>query len=92
MNNKEFISELSQRLQTTPQDAQALVNAFSETLSSVLEEGDVLNFQNFGVFEVKKKLERIIVNPSTKQRMLVPPKLTLSFKPSVRLKEQSNEE
>ncbi|NDW13901.1 HU family DNA-binding protein, partial [Bacteroides sp. 214] len=30
-------------------------------------------------FSVKKKEERIIINPSTKQRMLVPPKLALIF-------------
>jgi len=35
---------------------------------------------NFGSFEVKKKLERIMINPTTGQRMLVPPKLTLGFK------------
>ncbi len=32
--------------------------------------------------ETKKKMERVIVNPSTGQRMLVPPKLVLSFKPN----------
>ena len=34
------------------------------------------------VFETKKKMERVIVNPSTGQRMLVPPKLVLNFKPN----------
>ncbi|MBF1080992.1 MAG: HU family DNA-binding protein, partial [Prevotellaceae bacterium] len=42
---------------------------------------------NFGTFEVKKRLERIVVNPSTQQRMLVPPKLVLSFKPVTAIKE-----
>jgi nucleoid DNA-binding protein len=37
---------------------------------------------------VKKKLERIVVNPSTKQRMMVPPKLVLSFKPSSAVKDK----
>jgi DNA-binding protein HU-beta/integration host factor subunit alpha len=37
---------------------------------------------NFGVFETKKKMERVMVNPATGQRMLVPPKLVLSFKPN----------
>jgi DNA-binding protein HU-beta/integration host factor subunit alpha len=44
------------------------------------QEGNVVTMQNFGSFEVKKKMERIIVNPTTGQRMLVPPKLTLNFK------------
>ena len=42
----------------------------------------------FGTFEVKKKLERISINPATQQRMLIPPKLVLTYKPSVTLKEK----
>jgi DNA-binding protein HU-beta/integration host factor subunit alpha len=44
------------------------------------QEGNSVAVQNFGSFEVKKKMERIMVNPTTGQRMLVPPKLTLNFK------------
>ena len=44
--------------------------------------------QGFGTFEVKKKLERISINPATQQRMLIPPKLVLTYKPSVTLKEK----
>jgi DNA-binding protein HU-beta/integration host factor subunit alpha len=37
---------------------------------------------NFGTFETKKKMERVFLNPATNQRLLVPPKLVLSFKPN----------
>jgi len=37
---------------------------------------------------VKKKMERVVVNPATKQRKLIPPKLVLAFKPSTVLKEK----
>ena len=40
----------------------------------------------FGTFEVKKRLERVMVNPSTGLRMLVPPKLVLNFKPAATIK------
>ena len=43
-----------------------------------------------GTFEVKKKLERVLVNPATKQRMLVPPKMVVSFKPNTGLKDKVN--
>ena len=46
-----------------------------------------MTIARLGSFDVKKRLERIIVNPGTKQRMLVPPKLVLSFKPIVAIKE-----
>lgn len=50
------------------------------------EEGNIVNVQGFGSFEVKKKAERISVNPTTKLRMLIPPKLALTFKPTSNLK------
>ena len=53
-----------------------------------LEEGNVIAVQGFGSFEVKKKAERISINPASKQRMLVPPKLVLSYKPSNTLKDK----
>ena len=49
----------------------------------------MLAVQGFGIFDVKKKLERVVVNPATKKRMLVPPKLVLNFKPSNVLKEKA---
>ena len=42
--------------------------------------------------EAKKKVERIVVNPSTGKRMLVPPKIALSFKPSALLKSKINKQ
>ena len=52
------------------------------------QEGNVIAVQGFGSFEVKKKAERISINPASKQRMLVPPKLVLSYKPSNTLKDK----
>jgi DNA-binding protein HU-beta/integration host factor subunit alpha len=49
-------------------------------------EGDSLQIPNFGTFEVKKKLERVMTNPTTGLRMLVPPKLVLAFRPYSMLK------
>lgn len=89
MNNKDFLNNLAARLETTPQDIQTIIEAFSKALSEKLEEGDTLAIQNFGSFEIKKKMERILINPSTKQRMLVPPKLTIVFKASNTLKDKA---
>lgn len=91
MNHKDFISTLSQRTGTSTKVTQALVNNLLAELTSRFEDGDTLQIQNFGSFEVKKKLERIVVNPSSGQRMLVPPKLTLVFKPSTILKDAVQE-
>lgn len=88
MNNKEFISELSRRSGYTIKDTTELLSATLAEMSGQWQEGNAVTIQGFGSFEVKKKAERISVNPLTRQRMLVPPKLVLTFKPSILLKEK----
>lgn len=88
MNNKQFISELAQRLGYTAQDTQKMMYQLIDTMGDVFQEGNTVTVQNFGTFEVKKKLERVMMNPATGQRMLVPPKLTLNFKISPTWKDQ----
>lgn len=90
MTNKDFIKALSERNDISAKEAQSLVDALTETMADTLDDGDTITIQGFGNFEVKKKLERIIVNPTTKQRQLIPPKLAIAFKPSNVLKDKIN--
>ena len=88
MNNKEFTSELAERLGYTIKDPSELINSLLASMTQELEEGNMIAVQGFGSFEVKKKAERISINPASKQRMLVPPKLVLSYRPSNTLKDK----
>ncbi len=82
MNNKEFIAELAESMGYTSRDTQRLVDNVVNAMGDAFQEDNAVMVPNFGVFETKKKMERIMVNPSTGQRMLVPPKLVLGFKPN----------
>jgi len=82
MNNKEFIAELAERTGYSPKDTQRLVNYIVDAMGDSFQEGNSVLVPNFGLFETKKKMERIMVNPSSGQRMLVPPKLVLNFRPN----------
>lgn len=64
MNNKDFISELSRRLGYTIKDTSELASSLLSGMTQELQEGNVVTIQGFGTFEVKKKAERITVNPS----------------------------
>lgn len=88
MTNKNFIAELAQRTGYSAEDTQRFVNSIVEAMGDHFQESDNVVIPSFGSFEVKKKLERVMVNPSTGQRMLVPPKLVLNFKPHVSWKER----
>jgi nucleoid DNA-binding protein len=88
MNNKEFIAELSQRSGYSQEDTQKLMRTVVDAMGKSFEEGTPVFFQGFGTFEVKKRLERTVVSPTTGQRMLVPPKLVLNFRPVAAIKEK----
>lgn len=88
MNNKEFISELSRRFVYTNKDTTQLVSSVINIMTQQLQDGNTVAIQGFGTFEVRKKLERISINPATQQCMLIPPKLVLTYKPSAILKEK----
>ena len=82
MNNKEFIAELAERTGYSPRDTQKLASNLIDAMGDAFQEDNSILVPNFGVFETKKKMARVMVSPSTGQRMLVPPKLVLSFKPN----------
>lgn len=88
LNNKEFTSELSRRLGYTIKDTSELIASLLSDMTQQLQEGNAISVQSFGTFEVKKKAERITINPTTKLRMLVPPKLVLTYRPSTALKDK----
>lgn len=88
MNNKDFLNAVSRRMGISQKEVQAMSGAFAKALSENLDDENSLNVPGFGSFEVKKKLERVVVSPITKKRKLVPPKLVLAFKPSSVLKDK----
>ena len=91
MNNKEFISQLANKTGLSNSETSALVNSLISSMSDHLEDNDTIALQGFGIFEVKKKNERVMVNPSNKQRILVPPKMVINFKSSPVLKNKMQE-
>ena len=88
MNNREFVAELSRRMGYTMKDTSSLISALVAEMTAQLEDENIVSVHNFGLFEVMKKQERVVVNPATQQRMLVPPKLIIGFKPTASFKEK----
>ena len=91
MKNKELITELASRLGWTAQEVTDTLSVLSSVVSSRLVDTDIVYLQGFGQFEVKKKAERISVNPSNGKRYLVPPKLVPVFKPGTTVKNKLKE-
>lgn len=87
MTNQELIAALAKRLGWTQRQTSEVLEATVSIINSNLENGNSINIQGFGLFETKKKGERISVNPVSKQRFLVPPKISLAFRPGQTIKD-----
>ena len=86
MNHKEFVASLAAKCGLSVQDTEKNVDALLSVIEKVLEGNDSISITGFGVLEVRKKMERVSVNPGNGQRMLIPPKLVLNYRPSALLK------
>ena len=78
------------KIATTPQQCQKMVNELADTLASVLEMDNEVVVAGLGSFETRQKKERVMVNPSTGEKMLVPPKVVINFKMSSTYKSKIN--
>lgn len=88
MKNKEFVKELSNRMNWTSGEVTEILSELSSLIGAHLVDSDTIYFEEFGQFESRKKGERVSVNPANGKRYLVPPKLVPVFKPGITVKAQ----
>ena len=88
MTNKELIAELSKRLEWTQAQTSKIMEDAVSVINNNLANSDSINIQGFGLFETKRRQERMSVNPVSKQRFLVPPKITPAFRPGQVVKDK----
>ena len=81
MEHKQFFSILQDRLGKDKKSVDALYSGLLQIIKERSISMDSVSVQGFGVFEPRKKLERISVNPATGKRMLIPPRIILTLSP-----------
>ena len=91
MDYKEFLVQLQKRAGKDKKTTEKLSLMISKTLREECADMNTVMVKGFGNFEPKKKLEREIFNPAIGSKMLVPPKIVLTFKPSTSIKNQLKE-
>lgn len=87
MTNQELVAALAKRIDLTQRDTSDVLDAMVSIFNTNLEKGNSINIQGFGLFETRKRNERISVNPVSKQRFLIPPKISVAFKPGQTIKD-----
>ena len=88
MNTTELTSSLAQKLLLSKTEVARRLEYTVLAVTAKLLENCSVSFYSFGILEVKKREERISVNPASGKRMLVPPKLVIKFKMSNSLKDK----
>lgn len=81
-----MVETIAANMGRSTDDVSKLLEAFAGVLRSRCCEMDSVHLPSFGVFETKKRNERVMVNPTNHKRMLVPPKVVVGFKMSNVLK------
>lgn len=91
MDNRNFLNKVSKSAEIDHESCLRMHEALMEIMEEALSEGETISIPSFGNFEPRKRNERIMTHPSDKgKRLLVPPKIVVSFKPSTILKEKIN--
>jgi nucleoid DNA-binding protein len=88
VTKKEIVKQISERIGLTQLKTKEIVQqTFDAIVETLLEEGRI-ELRNFGVFEVKQRKARKARNPRTGQRVDVPPKNVVTFKPGKEMEEK----
>ena len=76
----------------TKNEAAEIVDAIFQTVKTTLSDGRPVKIKNFGTFEVMRRKGRMGVNPASGEKMFIPPRTGLAFRPAERLKRVVDDE
>lgn len=87
MDNKTLTDILASRLGIGTDEIRRLNIALGEAVGGCAAELDSVALPGLGVFEPRRRMEKTAVHPATGKRLLVPPRITVAFRPSQTLKQ-----
>lgn len=85
-----LVLKVSEKVDATKKDTEKFLNAILETITEELANGETIKLTGFGNFEVKERSEREGVNPSTREKIIIPAMKVPAFKFSKNVKDQVN--
>src|SRR6516165_8648044 len=88
VTKKEIVRQISERIGMTQLKTKEIVQLTFKAIVDTLIEEKRIELRNFGVFEVKQRKARKARNPRTGDRVDVPPKNVVTFKPGKEMEER----
>lgn len=90
MTKAEVANLLIERTGLARNEAQAAVEVFLDSIKDALQQGEKVSLVGFGTFLVKVKEERNGRNPRTGERIRIPEKRVVVFKPGKSFRDMAN--
>lgn len=88
MTKKEIVKAISDEIGMTQLKTKEIVQKTFDAIVETLIEERRIELRNFGVFEVKKRAPRKARNPRTGEKVFVPEKYVVTFKPGKEMEEK----
>ena len=86
MNKNELISAIADNAGLTKADAKKALDGFINVTTDTLKNGEKIALIGFGTFDVVERQARVGLNPKTKEKIQIPAKKVIKFKPGADLK------
>ena len=91
MTKKEIVKTISEEIGLTQLKTKEIVQKTFDAIVETLVEDHRIELRNFGVFEVKRRAARKARNPRTGDKVFVPEKFVVTFKPGKEMEERVRE-
>src|SRR5438067_8939265 len=88
VTKKEIVKTISEEIGLTQLKTKEIVQKTFDAIVETLIEERRIELRNFGVFEVKKRAARKARNPRTGDKVFVPEKYVVTFKPGKEMEEK----
>jgi integration host factor subunit beta len=88
MTKKEIVKTISEEIGLTQLKTKEIVQKTFDAIVETLVTEKRIELRNFGVFEVKKRAARKARNPRTGDKVFVPEKYVVTFKPGKEMEER----
>lgn len=82
MNKTDLVNEIAAKASLSKVDAKAALDAVLESISQALANEDKVQLLGFGTFAVAEKPAREGINPRTKEKIQIPARKVVKFKPA----------
>ena len=85
MNKTDLVNEIAAKAKLNKVDAKAALDEVLESIAQALSNDDKVQLIGFGTFSVMEKEARTGINPRTKEKIEIPARKVVKFKPAADL-------